>query len=439
MFQGTTPPEVRLVIQDIMERQKTISTDVYCACSGNYTNDKLVSAMGFNVHSNDVSLYSKLIADYVLGKDNTPIKVKDDRFAKVFANWEDTDLKKICMVMYMMRIANLLPQKNEYQMEMLEVFMQEHQAEVFYRSTMEKLKKALDFKIKDFYFGDFSDFLKEKTGKGIGIAFPPTYKGGYEKMFKAVEDTFEYKHTFYSIFDPKQAESLYKELLSTDKNIIYTDMPYEGLSDYLQGEISLGMKKHSIYLYSSVEVNHKPYYVERNEKPQHSKYKVTPMDFVFDENTDIEVKVVPKEDVNYFKGFYMSNKVDYTDGGDLALMFFADGLAFGFASFSKFTSRKMGELLGLSDFVVNSHTKRLSKLLIMLELTRDVRRMIARSVQEYYDTIKTPVYTSKPVSMKYRGVFKLERREEGKLIYIGTFNESTIKDVYKKWLKNNKK
>lgn len=158
MFQGTTPPEVKIVIQDIMERQKGKCTDVFCACSGNYTTDKMLSAMGFSVHSNDVSLYSKLIADYVLGKDETPVKVKDEQFAKIFANWEELPLKKLCMVMYMMHIAQLLPQKNEYQIEMLEIFMQKEQAEIFYRSTLEKIQKGTDFKIKDFYYGDFADF-----------------------------------------------------------------------------------------------------------------------------------------------------------------------------------------------------------------------------------------------------------------------------------------
>lgn len=440
MFQGTTPPEVKIVIQDIMERQKGACTDVFCACSGNYTTDKMLSAMGFTVHSNDVSLYSKLIADYVLGKDETPVKVKDEQFAKVFANWEDLPLKKLCMVMYMMHIAQLLPQKKEYQIEMLDIFMQKEQAEIFYRSTLEKLNKGgLSFKIKDFYYGDFADFLKMKKGKGIGIAFPPTYKGGYEKMFKAVEDTFEWKHADYNIFDPKKADELFLKFLEEDKNLIYTDREFDLLSDYETAQIVLGIGKKPLYLYSSIEETPKRYYVERPQKAQSSKFRVIPMDFEFTENTNISVKVVNKEDVNYFKGFYMSNKVDYTNGGDLALMFFADGLAFGFAVFSKYSSRRMGELMGLSDFVVNSKTKRLSKLLIMLELTHDVRMVIARSVQEYFDIIYTPVYTQKPVSMKYRGVFKLEKREPGKLTYFGTFNESTIKETYKKWLKNNKK
>lgn len=440
MFQGTTPPEVKIVIQDIMDRQKDKCQDVYCACSGNYTTDKMLSAMGFTVHSNDVSLYSKLIADYVLGKDETPMKVKDEKFAKVFAKWEETPLKKLSMVMYMMHIANFLPQKYEYQIEILDTFMREEQAETFYRSTMEKLNKGgLDFKIKDFYYGDFADFLKSKKGAGIGIAFPPTHKGGYEKMFKAVEDTFEWEHANYNIFDPKQADELFLSFLKDDQNLIYTDREFDLLADYEVARIVLGPGKKPVYLYSSIEEKSKGYYIERPQKSIRSKYSVIPMDFEFTENTRIDVKVVPKDDVNYFKAFYMSSRVNYTDGGDLALMFFADGLAFGFASFSNYTSRKIGELLGLSDFVVNSDTKRLSKLLIMLELTHDVRMMNARSTQEYYDVIYTPVYTQKPVSMKYRGVFKLEKREPGKLLYLGTFNDSTIKETYKKWLKNNKK
>ena len=40
-----------------------------------------------------------------------------------------------------------------------------------------------------------------------------------------------------------------------------------------------------------------------------------------------------------------------------------------------------------------------------------------------------------PVSMKYRGVFKLERREKGKLMYNGFFNKQTLIENYNQWLK----
>lgn len=113
MFTGTTPPEVKIVIQDILSRTK--ETDVYSACSGNYTNDKYASVMGFKVHSNDVSLYSKVISDVVLCKDTTPLKIKDPLLEEIFSHWEEGRYKKLAMVMFVMRIANLLPQKNEYQ------------------------------------------------------------------------------------------------------------------------------------------------------------------------------------------------------------------------------------------------------------------------------------------------------------------------------------
>lgn len=415
-----------------------MSEDVYCACSGNYTTDKLMFAMGFNVHSNDVSLYSKLISDIVLGRDTTPMEIKDERLAEVFSRWEPNPLKKLCMVMYVMKFSNFFPQRNQYQIEMMEVVTTPSQAEHYYKETLEKLNKgALDFKISDFCFGDFVGFLKSKKGKGIGIAFPPTYKGGYEKMFKAVEDTFEYEHAEYDLFDPKGAGSLYEELLSTDENIIYTDREYEEIKEYMSAKVSLGPGKHPVYVYSSVE-NAKHYFVEKNMTPQKSKYKTCPLDFEFTEDTVVTVEIAPIMDINYFKAFYMANKVNYTYGGDLGLVFLADGLAFGFASFSHRQST-YDTILGLADFVVNSHTEKLSKLLIMLELSHDVQMMIAKSLGDYFTYIKTPVYTQSAVSMKYRGVFKLEKREPGKLTYIGEFGKETIQNIYRIWLKKYKK
>lgn len=435
MFTGTTPPEVKIVLQDIMSKVKS-TKDVYCACSGNYTNDKLMYALGFNVHSNDVSLYSKLIADVVMNKDTTPIKIKDERFEELFKQWDDNPLKKLCEVMFVMKFAEFLPRKNEYQMMMYDAVMSPEQSIIYYKSTLEKLNKgALDFKIADFFYGDFVDHLKAKKGKGIGIAFPPTYKGGYEKIFKAVEDTFEYEHAQYEIFEPKTADTLFGELLQQGENIIYTDNEFESLSDYLKAKIQLG-DKHPLILYSSVK-DTKNYYVEKNVTPQRSQYLVAPIDFDFNECTKITVKIVKVADINYFKGFYMANKVNYTNGGNLGLMFFADGLAFGFASLSSQVGG-MGCILGLSDFVINSHTKKLSKLLIMLELSHEVRMILAKELCEYYTYIKTPVYTKSPVSMKYRGVFKLVSREPGKLMYQGEFTNESLENIYKKWLKKYK-
>lgn len=429
MFTGTTPPEVKVLLQELMGKVPT-GDNVFIGCSGNYTTDKVMAGMGFAVHSNDVSLYSKLIADILLNQDTTPMVCTNADLKDAFAGWEEGIYKKLCMVMFAMRITNFAECKNEYQKEMYDTFLE--QSEVYYHNTIEKLEKgALNFHIEDFFFGDFLDFLKEKQGKGVGISFPPTYKGGYEKLYQFVEKSFEYQHAPYNVFDPKTADKVFKELLETDLNIIYSDREWPILAKWLAGKIKLGANKHPVYIYSSVsERNH--YYIERNANMKGSKIAIMPTDYVFTPESKVTVQVCAVSDVNYYKAFYMANKVNYSTGGDLGLAFLVDGKAFGFASFSKQLST-LSQIFEQSDFVVNSDTKRLSKMLLMLIKTRDVRRLIARAMMNYYDSLKTTVYTKAPVSMKYRGVFDLDRRDEGKLMYTAKFTEQTISEAYAEW------
>ena len=433
MFTGTTPPEVKLLLQDLMKGVK--GKDVFIGCSGNYTTDKIMSAMGYTVHSNDVSLYSKLISDLLLDT-NTDIEVVNPELRMVFDTWDDTKYKKLIQVMFAMRVSNFHQRKNDYQEEMFNAFIE--QSKVYYHNTIYKIEKgALNFNIKSFFYGDFFDFLKSKKGKGVGISFPPTYKGGYEKMFSYVEESFNYMHATYNVFDPKEGGSIFKTLLENDENIIYSDRYFKEIDNFLVGKINLGLGKNPIYTYSSVNQN-KNYYIERDKNVNPSCIHILPIDYEFTDITTLSVKLCSVSDVNYYKAFYMANKVNYTTGGDLGMVFMADGKAFGFTSFSKQLST-LEKIFMQSDFVVNSNTQRLSKLLIMLTKSHDVRMLIARKMGHYYEGIKTTVYTSSPVSMKYRSVFNLDRRDEGKLMYSANFLYDSLKDLYKLWLKKYKK
>lgn len=433
MFTGTTPPEVKLLLQDLMRGVK--GKDVFIGCSGNYTTDKIMSAMGYTVHSNDVSLYSKLIADLLLDT-STEVECINPELKNVFDTWEETKYKKLVQVMFALKVAQFYQRKNDYQEEMFNAFIE--QSKIYYDNTIKKLEKgALDFYIQSFYYGDFLDFLKMKRGKGVGISFPPTYKGGYEKLFSYVEESFKYEHASYNIFDPKEGGAVFKELLDNDENIIYSDRYFNILEGYLVGKIRLGSNKNPLFAYSSLQTNNH-YYIERDKCVKPSHIHILPVDYQFTTDTVITVRQCAVNDVNYYKAFYMANKVNYTTGGDFGLVFMADGMAFGFTSFSKQFST-LSKIFMQSDFVVNSETQRLSKLLIMLVKSHDVRRLIARKMYNYYDGVKTTVYTTSPVSMKYRGVFNLERRDEGKLIYSSIFTEKSLNELYALWIRKYKK
>jgi len=99
MFLGTTPTEVRIVLKELFKGYKG---NVYVGCSGNFASDKLFSSMGFNVYSNDVSLYSKLISDILLQRD-TDLTVINDDLKKTFSPWRESEYKKLIQVMFAIR------------------------------------------------------------------------------------------------------------------------------------------------------------------------------------------------------------------------------------------------------------------------------------------------------------------------------------------------
>ena len=156
----------------------------------------------------------------------------------------------------------------------------------------------------------------------------------------------------------------------------------------------------------------------------------------FSDNTEITVNAIPKNVVSHYKHLFMSAKVKYSLAGDFSLGFFADRKLFGFAAFSKVlrTANEWDMLFLHSDFVVPSKIDRLSKLLLYLLRSREVAKLITDHYVYDYRGLQTTVYTDKPVSMKYRGIFrKQENSKIGSLTYCAEFSNFTIKECYQKW------
>jgi len=130
--------------------------------------------------------------------------------------------------------------------------------------------------------------------------------------------------------------------------------------------------------------------------------------------------------------------VKYNEGGergmDFGIIFTVNDEVFGFVSMSKMLS-KGDKAFMQSDFVINSTQKRLSKLVVMLMKSDEIRILINREFKHWYKGIRTAVFTKNPVSIKYRGVLKRVKKEEGKLTYESDYNNLTIEENYKLWLK----
>jgi hypothetical protein len=228
---------------------------------------------------------------------------------------------------------------------------------------------------------------------------------------------------------------LFKEFLVEDENIIYSDRDFAGLKQFVKGKIHIGAGKKDIFVYSSL-VTKRNYFFCKSQKLNNIKeYALIDPKFEFTGQTKIAVEKCRTDEVNYYKQFFMGLKVNYSLGGDMGMLFFADNRLFGFASFSKQLSDEENCFIQ-SDFIVPSEQKHLSKLVLYLLKSREVQDLLINSFHYFYNGLKTTVYTTSPVSMKYRGVFDLDRRDEGKLIYKTKFPGNDIKNQFQLWLKS---
>ena len=434
MFIGSISSDARVICENILDtvdREKV--TEIYVGCSGNFTFDRIAAAKGFRVHSNDVSLYSALIASVVR---NEPFECRcvNDELCELFGEWEETPFKPLVEVMFAMRYGAYAARKNDYQRSRIEDYRAG--ARQFYEGTVEKFRKqdVFGFRIEEFYFGDFTDHLENCGDSGAVFLYAPTYKGGYEKLFGYVEESFEYERASYTMFDPKTAGEYYLSLLSAKQAVIYSDIKYPELAPWFRGEI-VKAGKHPVFFHSSVE-SRRTYYISQDEKPVRHTPQILGVDEELGDSPEFAIAAVKVALVNHYKHLFMAAKVNYSLGGDSALAFLANGKAFGFAVFSAgLGTVDENEILFLhTDFVVNSKIERLSKLLLYLLRSKEVQRVISRSYVHRYSGLQTTVYTDKPVSMKYRGPWKkIGGNEGGKLRYVAQFTEHSMKECYELW------
>ncbi|MCL2005879.1 MAG: hypothetical protein FWG73_06905 [Planctomycetaceae bacterium] len=329
VFIGAIDKNSRAAAQQILSAIPP--SNIYVGCSGNFTFDQMASRLGHSVYSNDVSLYSRLIAAALM-KEDFPIQCVNDELAAVFQGWQNTPYTSLIQVIFSIKIGEFSAKKNDYQCMMWDNYIMQNQQ--YFEELLEWfMRNPLNFKIASFHFGDFKEHLQNAPEDATLLLYAPTYKAGYEKLYKFVEQSFEYERPNYEIFDSKLAGAYYAELLQTKRACIYGDILYPEASDYLIG-MAGAVNKKTVYCFASIpDVQHM--YMQPATKLL-SKIPVIlrPHD-QFSDNTEITVNVIPKNVVSHYKHLFMSSKVKYSLVGDFALGFFADRKLFGFAMFSK--------------------------------------------------------------------------------------------------------
>ena len=213
MFIGSINTDMRSIVSEMSARW--MGVPIYVGCSGNFTVERILARKGItDIHSNDVSLYSCAIGNYLVGKD-TRIEVVDDRFdwlKKYLMTGEDRIATLLMCSEYFKWVDKDLP----YFRRLAAAY--EDQFDRMQRETVEVVKRALDdVKIAEFHAQDVIDYMREAPAECVAISFPPTYKGGYEKLYKKINSVFDWDVPDYIVFDDARFEEFNKLIMQ--KNI----------------------------------------------------------------------------------------------------------------------------------------------------------------------------------------------------------------------------
>jgi hypothetical protein len=407
---------------------------VVVGCSGNFTLEAVITqyAADPEIHSNDVSFYSCMLGKWLTG---CPLgfQVVDHDFDWLmdYAGNQDTALAS---VMILLDALEFEKRNNPHRVRMWNNYMREFGWLV--KGTVEKLKSS-NAKIKSFYEGDVLDhFMRFADDPGaIFCCYAPTYRGGYERLYKRLDSIVTWDAPTYTLLDDRRRDEIL-DWMSGKQYLWYDDRILPGRQPVMTHEAG---KKRMVYLYSNAVGRTATF---RDYKPGPlPKIALADRSLEISRDSSIELARIKTNDLGKLKDAYLAKGIDHVAGmwGFAVLI---DGVAVGFLEFglNRKGERRPDWTYLMSDFAVSgTRYRRLSKLVLMLSVCGQTRKLLERLSENRETGVLTTAFTDKPVSMKYRGVYELDKRGETKnghkfLNYSSRFNDDTWQEVLEKWL-----
>ncbi|MBI4291308.1 MAG: hypothetical protein HY661_07515 [Betaproteobacteria bacterium] len=425
MFIGAVPKEV--VGQVLATVPFDAWGNVYVGCSGSFRFDRAVKMRHpeCRVYSNDVSLLTCSIGALAMGRE-FPVKFKG-ALAFVEPAIDGLDFRgRVAAVMVAAAMGNFTG-KNEYAQVHFRHYREHFRT--FVDQALPKLDALVaEIKIEEFYAGDFLEQADRAENSGGGMAcFAPTYKGGYERIYKLVNENVEWPAPKYGIWNPDSLPALIVSL--EERHIPYCVISDQLLADRTPTTEWRGSNK-PVYTYSSNQAASL-----RRRLPNEVPFKYTPVEpAAITAESKVSMCVVDSKRMTYLKNVYLTKGIEHTTGQINCLVLIDGALAGGFIFAQTRFGDKTRELYMLSDFAI-ARERRLSKLIPMIATCREVIQPINRRLLIKVEYIVTTAFTTKPVSMKYRGIFELDKRTADHLQYQSAVRNQSIQDVFHEWLR----
>ena len=427
-FTGAINSDMRSIVASLCRQWQ--GKDVYVACSGNFTVENILSSVGGfrSIHSNDVSLYTTAVGRYLAGED-FKIEVTDNPDYAWLKDWVTPGLDTIATLMLCTRVFPCVGRKEPYYKRMLNAYMKRWPA--LHSGTKEKNKTTLDgIKIDSYFAGDAFDFVANAPEDAVVITFPPTYAGGYERLYKKFDEAFVWEKPEYTLFDEARLETFFKMCMGRDNFLVSRDVYVEEWEKYLVGQVQTSVRNKPVYMYS--RDRDKTFLTSPAQKIEN-----VPLDRLGQEDdivSPLRLIQLTQGQFNTLRSQYLSVHIAPAMASVRLAVMSGDKLIGAIA----FDMGKYGldEAYMMTDFsIAPTKYRRLSKLVLVAALSTEVQGLLMQSFNQNVNRIFTTAFTSNPASMKYHGLFEVYNRKEDAVNYEAKAGKWSLEEGLQWWLK----
>lgn len=417
MFRGSVPTMVfRLTDEHVRE---WTSDTVYVGCSGAFTVERHLAQYGKKLHSNDVLLYSAAIGGYCSGNPYPLALTEQGReevpFIEPYLDEPDSALAAMFVASGLAVTVGKTRDGSPYYKKLAETY--EKQFPQMHEKMLEEVR-GFDLRLESYTSEDVTTWIDRVPDDAAVMAYPPFQASGaasyFQRDFSILERIFQYDEPEYVPMEGDALTDLYLKIADRREWAFATNKPVPELADSLKGIIQTTNRAPHIHLYGS-------HGKKRLVTPHQGLEPVPYPHLGADEELGDEMTLEPITNGQFstLRSLYM-NKGIKPGEPDMAHAVLVDGVLVGaiawdlgasFAKWDRYVPQPAAYLL--SDFPVDgTRYPRLSKLVVMAATSVEAAESIRGKASKAYRAFTTTAFSNNPVSMKYRGVLDLLKREE---------------------------
>jgi hypothetical protein len=403
--------------------------DVFIGCSGNFSLEQILTtrAASARLYSNDISLYSSVLGHLLAGQP-FHLACTDPELHWLNAYLERGAVEQMAVLVMLTSMLQFRKCGNPYQQRMWTHYLANFDR--YFDATCDKIRKVAGrVRVVEYTMTDVHDYYPRPGA--VSVSFFPTYVGGYERLFKKLDAAFDWDRPRYEVLTAERREATIRRMAEGDF-ILYDDNARDDFT--CVATISSGGRK-NVHVYSNLPFPGCLVRLRINEKAP--KYDLLMPEEEIAVDSVVALVKADMATINHYRNMFLSKKI-VPGSGSHCFLLLADNRVFGVLMFLTYSVKlkRPDEVYLMSDFVVPStRHPRLAKLALLLSLTADMREIMEKAEIKRYRTVLTSVFTDKPVSMKYRGIYDLAKRSDGFLNYRGTFAVTTLQEALAQWKK----